>query len=262
MPPTTTDATETTAQVTEPLSIANDSTTDAIQHDDRTDANDTADAFLSVVMNDYHPSNTVSAEPQTLFFEDIDRLKIWMKDEGSRVGFHFNFLRSCPKVNTRYYACHRTGAKKKHTERSKGGTSGKHRPLQKESGKVQCTCTLRVKTLLSGNIEAVYYPLHANHRPGSLEDLAYLRKDEYAVGRVKQLIEHGLDHHALSTHLLMSHSEVSQISTGQFRKKNTFFTRDDLYNMVSTHIKSKYRKHEDELQSVEAWCDFLGAFCL
>ena len=246
---------------TERNSTSDDYIGEDVQHDGASATNDAADAFLSVVMQDYHPQDVTPAEPQVLFFESMDRLKVWMKEEESRVGFHFNFTRSSPKINTRYYACHRAGTKKKHPERSKGGASGKHRPLQKESGKVQCMCTLRVKTLLSGAIEATYNPVHTNHRPGSLEDLAHLRKDEAAIARVKQLIEHGLDHHALSTHLLLSHNEVAQMSSQQSCRKNTFFTRDDLYNMVSIHIKSKYRKHEDELQSVEAWCDYLGAFC-
>ncbi|KAI9468128.1 MAG: hypothetical protein EXX96DRAFT_493128 [Benjaminiella poitrasii] len=77
------------------------------------------------------------------------------------------------------YECHRAGSKKINLQQPKGGQSGKQRPIQKESKKINCQAKLHVSCPYDDPDNVIIEHVgHHNHRIGSIEDLKYLPKSK------------------------------------------------------------------------------------
>ena len=217
-----------------------------------------ADAFLEAILRESQQEQPPEERAELeLFFSSEKDLETYMKNEESK-GFHFRVLRTVKEKSLKVWCCHRYGSKRFRKDRVVGGTSGKSRPIQKSTSKIGCTCSLSATFHENGIISVIYNTKHFNHYPGSFSELAYLRKNKELIGRIERMIEDGLDHHALATHLLMVQKDIADIRNGAIPKQNEFFTRDDLYNIVSRIINRKFKKNEDEKESANIWIQELG----
>ncbi len=206
-----------------------------------------------------------SNEDNYFTFPDTESFEKWRKDEGEEKGFNFIFLRS-NKLNdgkkSITYACHRSGKKRIRINIPLGGESGKVRPIQKDSAKVSCSCRVIAKMEANGSndtsISVRYTRQHSNHNLQSLRDLGKLRHTKESIEKIQDLIGEGLNQHALSQHLLMDEVELDNILEGRnIPKTNNFFTKDDLYHLVSAVHRQKYCKDNNEFKSIKLWKRYL-----
>ena len=156
----------------------------------------------------------------------------YIKNEESK-GFHFRVLRTVKQKSLKVWCCHRYGSKRLRKDRVVGGTSGKSRPIQKAPAKIGCTCSLSATFHENGIISAKYDTKHINHYPGSFSELTYLRKNKEVIGRIERMIEDGLDHHALATHLLMVQGDIADIRNGAIPTQNRFKVAFNPFKLAS-----------------------------
>ncbi len=224
---------------------------------------ETFTAFENELVHD-ESLNTLN-ESEIINFPNIESFELWKKSEGEEKGFRFINLRT-NKLNNGMkkvtYGCHRSSKKRIQNYLPSGGASGNSRPIQKDSAKVGCKCRgiaiMNQEQSSNSSISVTYYPRHSNHTPGTLEELGKLRHTKESIDEIQELIEKRLDQHNLRQHLLLNDIELNNISqNNEIPRVNRFFTRDDLYHLVSSVHKQKYWKDDNEFKSVEIWKIYL-----
>ncbi|KAI8378856.1 hypothetical protein EDC96DRAFT_571031 [Choanephora cucurbitarum] len=162
------------------------------------------------------------------------------------------------------YKCHRSGTYRDRVaegSRTKGGSGGKARDLQKASKKTDCKAKLKVVCFKRDpeNVEIVHIDTH-NHDVGGMDDLKYLPLSNERKAIISERLREGYSKRDCRIAIQKDFRKfISEFLTDGSGNDNRIYRRDqvvhqgEIHNLYKKIQETFYMKSSNEKESVKLW---------